>query len=71
MKYYRLRFSEEASTRLGQLKGKTGLTPNILSRIGFMMSLPTRLSQTPKTFQVMVIGKLIDMCLQENGILYL
>lgn len=31
--------SSEASERLKQLKAKTGLTPNILSRIGFCLSL--------------------------------
>ncbi len=39
MNYYRLRFGEEASRRLDQLKIKTSLTPNILARIGFCMSL--------------------------------
>lgn len=39
MNYYRLRFSDEASKKLSYLKGRTGLTPNILARIGFCMSL--------------------------------
>lgn len=39
MNYYRLRFSEEASKKLSQLKGRTGLTPNLLARIGFCVSL--------------------------------
>ena len=39
MNYNRLRFCEEASRKLSQLKGRTGLTPNILARIGFCMSL--------------------------------
>ena len=39
MNYNRLRFSEEASRKLGLLKGRTGLTPNLLARIGFCMSL--------------------------------
>lgn len=39
MNYYRLRFGEEASRKLSQLKGRTGLTPNILARIGFCISL--------------------------------
>jgi len=39
MNYYRLRFCEEASRKLSYLKGRTGLTPNILARIGFCMSL--------------------------------
>lgn len=39
MKFSRLRFCQEASDKLSQLKGRTGLTPNILARIGFAMSL--------------------------------
>lgn len=39
MKLNKIRLSKEASERLKQLKAKTGLTPNILSRIGFCMSL--------------------------------
>ena len=39
MKLTRLRVSEEASQRLSLLKGRTGLTPNILCRIGFCLSL--------------------------------
>ena len=39
MKLNRLRVSAEASQRLGILKGRTGLTPNILCRIGFCLSL--------------------------------
>ena len=39
MKLSRLRFCQEASDKLSQLKGRTGLTPNILARIGFAMSL--------------------------------
>ena len=39
MNYYRLKFGEEASKRLIQLKARTGLTPNLLARIGFCMSL--------------------------------
>jgi len=44
MKLNRLRVSEEASGRLSILKARTGLTPNILCRIGFCLSLnePTR-----------------------------
>jgi len=37
--FNRLRFREEASRNLSSLKGKTGLTPNLLARIGFCMSL--------------------------------
>ena len=39
MRLNRLRISEEVSNRLSILKGRTGLTPNILCRIGFCLSL--------------------------------
>ena len=39
MKLNRLRVCEEVSNRLSFLKGRTGLTPNILCRIGFCLSL--------------------------------
>jgi DNA sulfur modification protein DndE len=39
MKLTRLRVGQEASQRLSHLKGRTGLTPNILCRIGFCLSL--------------------------------
>ena len=39
MKLNRLRVCEEVSKRLSILKGRTGLTPNILCRIGFCLSL--------------------------------
>ena len=39
MKLNRLRVSEEASKQLSLLKGRTTLTPNILCRIGFCLSL--------------------------------
>lgn len=39
MKLTRLRLSKDASNRLRFLAGKTGLTPNILCRIGFCLSL--------------------------------
>lgn len=39
MKLNRLRVSQEVSSRLGILKGRTGLTPNILCRIGFCLSI--------------------------------
>jgi DNA sulfur modification protein DndE len=39
MKLNRLKLSEEVSRRLSILKGRTGLTPNILCRIGFSLSL--------------------------------
>jgi DNA sulfur modification protein DndE len=39
VKLNRLRVCEEVSNRLSILKGRTGLTPNILCRIGFCLSL--------------------------------
>jgi DNA sulfur modification protein DndE len=39
MRLNKIVLSTEASDRLKQLKAKTGLTPNILSRIGFCLSL--------------------------------
>ncbi|MBN1877909.1 MAG: DNA sulfur modification protein DndE [Anaerolineae bacterium] len=39
MKLNRLRISEEVASKLSMLKGRTGLTPNILCRIGFCLSL--------------------------------
>lgn len=39
MKLNRLRISEQVSRQLSVLKARTGLTPNILCRIGFCLSL--------------------------------
>ncbi len=39
MKLTRIRFCEEADTWLRQLKARTTLTPNLLCRIGFCLSL--------------------------------
>jgi DNA sulfur modification protein DndE len=39
MRLNKIRLSKEASERLKHLKGRTGLTPNILSRLGFCLSL--------------------------------
>lgn len=39
MKLTTLRLSKDASNRLRFLAGKTGLTPNLLCRIGFCLSL--------------------------------
>ena len=36
---HRIRISEQATSRLRYLKSKTGLTPNILSRIAFLLSV--------------------------------
>lgn len=39
MQLSEMHFSEDASRKLSQMKGRTGLTPNILARIGFCLSL--------------------------------
>ena len=39
MKLSKLKLSKDASSRVRFLAGKTGLTPNILCRLGFCMSL--------------------------------
>lgn len=39
MELNRLRISENVSHKLSLMKGRTGLTPNILCRIGFCLSL--------------------------------
>jgi DNA sulfur modification protein DndE len=39
MQLNKIRLSNEASERLKHLKARTGLTPNILSRLGFCLSL--------------------------------
>jgi len=39
MSFNRIRISKRATTLLRILKGRTGLTPNILSRIAFCLSL--------------------------------
>jgi len=46
----RIHFTEEASKQLGMLKGKTGLTPNILARIGFCLSLNDPSIPDPNNF---------------------
>ena len=39
MSFNRIRVSKRATVRLSMLKGRTGLTPNILCRIGLCLSL--------------------------------
>ncbi|MCP5096781.1 MAG: DNA sulfur modification protein DndE [Chloroflexi bacterium] len=50
MKLNRLRVGEEASGRLTYLKMRTGLTPNILCRIGFCLSLNDRIIPNPDDY---------------------
>jgi len=39
MSYNRIRLSKSATNRLSLLKGRIGITPNILCRVGFCLSL--------------------------------
>src|SRR5262245_14623818 len=39
MRINKIRLTNDSSERLKQLKGRTGLTPNILARMGFCLSL--------------------------------
>lgn len=50
MKYSRIKFSKEASETLARMKGRTGLTPNILCRIGFCLSLNDPTTPDPKDY---------------------
>jgi DNA sulfur modification protein DndE len=50
MKLNRLRVCEEVSQRLSQLKGRTGITPNILCRIGFCYSLDDATIPDPEDY---------------------
>lgn len=46
-----MHFSEEASRYLSQMKGRTGLTPNILARIGFCLSLEDPTPPDPSDYE--------------------
>lgn len=46
----RLRFCKEADNWLRVLKARTGVTPNILCRIGFALSLDEQGVPNPKTY---------------------
>ncbi len=50
MSFYRLRLSKSATARLSMLKGRTGLTPNILCRIGFCLSLSDPVVPNPANY---------------------
>lgn len=47
----RVRFDPDADTRLKYLKSKTGITPNLLCRIGFCLSLEEPGIPDPKRYQ--------------------
>jgi len=50
MKLSKLRLSRESSSRLRFLAGKTGLTPNLLCRIGFCLSLNEPAAPNPSDY---------------------
>lgn len=50
MKLTRLRLTTEASNRIRFLAGKTGLTPNLLCRIGFCLSLAEPTIPNPENY---------------------
>jgi len=50
MRVNKIRLSKDASERLKHLKARTGLTPNILSRFGFCLSLPDPAIPNPEQF---------------------
>lgn len=51
MKLTKLRLTKEASNRVRFLAGKTGLTPNLLCRIGFCLSLSEPTVPNPEDYQ--------------------
>jgi DNA sulfur modification protein DndE len=50
MKVTKLRFSKQASNMMRFLAGKTGLTPNLLCRIGFCLSLSEQRVPNPDEY---------------------
>lgn len=51
MQFSEMHFSDEASKKLSQMKGRTGLTPNILARIGFCLSLENPGEPDPSDYE--------------------
>ncbi|RYE46054.1 MAG: DNA sulfur modification protein DndE [Sphingobacteriales bacterium] len=51
MKFNRIRFSKEASESLNKMKGRMGLTWNVLSRIGFCISLNDLTEPNPADYK--------------------
>ncbi len=51
MKLTKIRLTQEASNRLRILAGKTGLTPNLLCRIGFCLSLAEQRVPNPAEYR--------------------
>lgn len=50
MKLTRIKFCDEADQRLKVLKARTGITPNLLCRIGFSISLVDPIKIKPEEF---------------------
>lgn len=50
MKLTKLRLTKEASNRLRAAAGKTGMTPNLLCRIGFCLSLGETVPPNPDDY---------------------
>lgn len=50
MKLTRIRFCDEADQRLRHIKARTGITPNLLCRIGFCLSLDDPIVPDPAEF---------------------
>jgi DNA sulfur modification protein DndE len=50
MSFNRIRISRSAAVRLSMLKGRTSLTPNILCRIGFCLSLSDPTVPKPENY---------------------
>lgn len=50
MKLTKLRLTNEASNRLRFVAGKTGLTPNLICRLGFCISLAEQSVPAPETY---------------------
>jgi DNA sulfur modification protein DndE len=51
MKLTRIKLTKDASNRLRFLAGKTGLTPNLLCRLGFCLSLAETNPPRPEEFR--------------------
>jgi DNA sulfur modification protein DndE len=50
MKLTKLKLTKDASNRLRFLAGKTGLTPNLLCRLGFCLSLSESIPVNPQDY---------------------
>lgn len=50
MSFNRIKLSKSATVRLSMLKGRTGITPNILCRIGFCLSLRDPIVPKPENY---------------------